>query len=114
MIRRPVVVINGEYAELPLADSLGGTAASSSPALTTPITLTFGPIAKYQQTFTVNDPLAITANKVLVFPTPDSDEYEMDALSCTAYVSAPGVITVFAAANPGPIIGSRSFAYTLY
>jgi hypothetical protein len=114
MVRRPVVIINGEYAELPAADSLGGAAAPSGGTVTTQISLTFGPIAKYQQTFTVTDANAVTTNRVMIFVTPDSDEYEMDAISCTAYVSAPGVITVFACANPGPVIGTRLFAYTLY
>lgn len=47
--------------------------------------------------------------KVIMTPSPDSDEYEMDNFACAARVTATNTIQAFITAIPGPVIGQRNF-----
>lgn len=81
------------------------------------ITLDFGNIPVFSKTFSFSHVGALITQNVLMTVSAKMpvgvalDELEMDSISVSAYVSAPGIISVLAIANPGPIIGERNFNY---
>lgn len=111
MLRRPVVLIDGEYQELPQSDGLDGVIVFPSPIL---VRLRFGPKARREQTFIVPEGKALLSHRVQVFSVPDSDEYEMDHFTCSGYVKYPGILVIHITTHPGPVIGERQFAYILH
>lgn len=84
----------------------GGGSVSS-----TTVNIDFGTVPVYSKSFQVVDAAALVGDKYFVTAAPDSDEYEMDGLLCSAYCSVAGTITMFVQAQPGPLSGVRKVTY---
>ena len=76
------------------------------------VTLDFGTTPTSTTTFTIVDAaFTIPGASVHVGVIPDSDEYEMDPIVCSGYVSESGTVKIIASSTQGPIIGTRKFFY---
>lgn len=94
----------------------GTSVTSQAPTggLSTAVTanLDFGSVPVYSKSFQVADVTALTGDKFLAGAAPDSDEYEMDGLICSAYCNVAGTVVIFVQAQPGPLTGIRKVTYT--
>lgn len=81
----------------------GGSVTMSS------VTIDFGANAIYSGSYTVTLSGATVDQKVMMLPVGDSDELEMDGITCSAKVTSSDTITVYITANPGPISNTRNF-----
>ena len=77
------------------------------------VTLNLGSLPVYSKKLSFSNAAAKTTSTIALFPRPISDELEMDGLICSAGCSVDGVIDVYIAAIPGPIVGSRAFNLTI-
>lgn len=79
----------------------------------------FGAIPKYTLRTTINHSEAATNQNVMVVQSGAAatgrvaDENEMDAVVGSGYVSAPGIITLFLHAVPGPVTGKYNINYLI-
>jgi hypothetical protein len=76
-------------------------------------TIDFGSKFIKSKSFQIANASALTTKKVMVVPAPDSDEYEMDALSCSGFCKVNGTVTIYVTAVPGPVRGTRKITYWL-
>lgn len=111
IIRRPIIVdVDGRLKVLP-----DGQTVPSSAFVPQIVTLDFGTIPVDGAVFTFAAPGAAVGAAVLMSaaldPSYDDDELEADGLLCAARCSATGTITAAITAVPGPITGTRKFAY---
>lgn len=77
------------------------------------VTLDFGTVPVRSKAFSISDGSVTTSSKIIMAPSADSDEYEMDGFACSAYCAVNGTITAFVQAVPGPVSGQRKFNYVL-
>lgn len=91
-----------------LKEGEGGGGISTA----TTVNIDFGTVPVYSKAFQIADATALTGDKFIAVAAPDSDEYEMDGLLCSAYCAVAGTITLFVQAQPGPLSGVRKVTYT--
>ena len=77
------------------------------------VTLDFGAAPIWSTSFSFSIAGATVGQRIIMVPAGNSDELEMDGFSCAARVSAPGTITAYIVAIPGPVTGQRAFNITL-
>lgn len=73
------------------------------------VTLDFGTSAVYAKQFVITTVPVIAGIKVIMTPSGESDEYEMDGLICAAKATNTDEITAYVRAVPGPVSGNRTF-----
>lgn len=95
-------------------DLVGG---GSTPISITEVEIDFGTKPVPSKSFTVTDPLVSATSKISLVPSAktatgrvNTDDMEWDGLSLAA-VAGTGSFTVYAVANPGPVVGKRVINY---
>lgn len=81
-------------------------------------TVDFGSTPTQSGSFTITDNAATTNSRIVVYESSSTansalggDEYEMDAITYSAYCTVAGTITVSAVARPSPVQGKRNVNY---
>lgn len=71
--------------------------------------LNFGSSAVFSGVFTINTPAAVGRPAIVTASAANGDELEFDGFTCSAVIDAIDTVTIYATANPGPVVGSRTF-----
>ena len=95
-------------------DLVGG---GSTPIAITEIEIDFGTKPVPSKSFTITDAAVSATSKISIVPSAktatgrvNTDDMEWDGLSLAA-VAGTGSFTVYAVANPGPVVGKRVINY---
>ena len=106
-----------QFAFNPLTAKLDLVGAGSTPISITEVEIDFGTKPVPSKSFTVTDPLVSATSKISLVPSAktatgrvNTDDMEWDGLSLAA-VAGTGSFTVYAVANPGPVVGKRVINY---
>lgn len=112
----------GDVQEITLGTnlSLAGTVlnATGGGATWTEVEINFGTKPEWSKTFTIVDPSALPASKILVMPSGNvatgrvGNDLEWDNMVLGA-LSGTGQFTLTALATPGPVVGNRKVFYSI-
>ena len=101
----------------PLTAKLDIVGGGSTPISITEVEIDFGTKPVTSKSFTVTDAAVSATSKISIVPSAktatgrvNTDDMEWDGLSLAA-VAGTGSFTVYAVANPGPVVGKRVINY---
>ena len=101
----------------PLTAKLDLVGGGSTPIAITEVEIDFGTKPVTSKSFTVTDAAVSATSKITLVPSAktatgrvNTDDMEWDGLNLAA-VAGTGSFTVYAVANPGPVVGKRVINY---
>jgi hypothetical protein len=118
-VRRPLVLVAGVPAELPIGDTVAGAPGGGGGVTAIELDVDFGTSGAWAKEFSISDAAATTSSMVFATPSAEApaggfhDELDFDPITVQGRVEVNGTVILKVVSTAGKLFGKRRINYFL-